>query len=105
MQNRGDELITYLIGKENVEISKPKSKTKPKLKTIIKKIVKEKHKRAERIDHRKGERPKKIKVEAIIHRLIKSPEKLGSPRPVPNDPGAEPPCPNQLEMAAEGSTA
>ena len=30
-QNKDDETIRYLTGKENVEISKPKSKTKPKL--------------------------------------------------------------------------
>ena len=94
VQNKDDELIRYLIGKENVEISKPKSKTKPKLKTILKKIVKEKHKRAGRIECRKQKRPNKIKVEAIIHRLTKSPEKFRSPRSVPINPGAEPPCPN-----------
>ena len=60
----------------------------------MKKIVREKHKRAERIDSRKKQRSNKIKVGAIIHRLTKSPEKLGSPRPVPIDPGKEPPYPN-----------
>ena len=49
VQNKDDELIRFLTGKENIEISKSVSKTKPKLKTIIRKIVKEKHKRAERI--------------------------------------------------------
>ena len=103
VQNKDDELIRYLTGKENVEISKPKSKAKLKLKTIIKKIVREKHKKAERIDSRKKQRSNKIKVEAIIHRLTKSPERLGSPRPVPIDPGEEPLCPNRLEMAAGGA--
>ena len=102
MQNKDDELIRYLTGKENVEISKPKSKTKPKLKTIVKKIVQEKHKRAERIERRKQQRPIKIKDEAVIHRLTKSPEKLRSPWPISIDPGQMPPCPNRLEMAAGG---
>ena len=102
MQNKDDELIRYFTGKENVEVNKPKSKSKPKLKTIKKKIAKEKHKRAERMDCRKQQRPNKIKVEAIIHRPTKSPEKFGSPRPVPINPGAEPLCPPQLEMAEGG---
>ena len=87
VQNKDDELIRYLTGKEHVEISKTKSKTKLKLKTVIKKIVKEKHKKVERIVCRKQQRPNIIKVEAIIQRPTKSPEKLGSPRPVPIDPG------------------
>ena len=85
VQNKDDESIRYLTEKENVDISKPRSKTKPKLKAIIKKIVKGKHKRTERIECRKQQRPNKIKVEAIIHRPRKSPEKLGSPRPITID--------------------
>ena len=106
MQNRDDELIKYLTGKENVDIRKPKSKTKPVLKTIIKKIVKEKHKRARRKDDRKKNR-KMIKVQAVIHtpRPIKSPEKLESPQPIPIPPGRQPPCPNRVEIAAGGPTA
>ena len=75
------------------------------MKTVIKKIIRDKQKSAKRIDSEKKRRSNIINIKAIIHRPMKSPSNLDSPRPIPVDPGEEPPCPNQVEQAAGGPTA
>ena len=69
------------------------------MKTVIKKIIKDKQRRAKRIDNEKKEKLNVINIKAIIHRPTKH------PRTIPVDLGKEPPCLNWVKKAARGPGA
>ena len=104
IRRNDEELINYLVDVRGTKKEKSEQRSKSKMKTVIKKIIREKHKRAKRIDSEK-KRSNVINIKATVHRPMKSPSKLGSPRAIPVDPGEEPPCPNWVEQAAGGPTA
>ena len=101
IRRNDEEFINYLVDVRGTREEKSEQRSKSK---IIKKIIRDKQKRAKGMDSEK-KRSNIINVKTIIHRLTKSPSKLDSPRPIPVDPGEEPPCPNQVEQVAGGPTA
>ena len=105
IRRNDEEFINYLVDVRDTRKEKSEQRSKSKMKTVIKKIIRDKQKRAKRINSGKKRRSNIINVKAIIHSPMKSPHKLDSPWEIPVDPGEEPPCPNQVEQAAGGPTA
>ena len=101
---RNDEkFINYLVDNKGTKQKKTEQKLKPKMKTVIKKTIKDKQRRSKWINSEK--KLNVINIKAIIHKPTKSPSKLDSPRPIPVDPGKQPPCLNWVEQPARGPTA
>ena len=105
IRRNDEEFINYLVDVRDTRKEKSEQRSKSKMKTVIKKIIRDKQKRAKRINSGKKRRSNIINVKAIIHSPMKSLHKLDSPWPIPVDPGEEPSCPNQVEQAAGGPTA
>ena len=105
IRRNDEEFINYLVDVRGTKKEKSEQRSKSKMKTVIKKIIRCKHKRAIRINSEKKRRSNIINIKAIVHRPMKSPSKLDSSRPIPVDPGEEPPCPNWVEQEAGGPTA
>ena len=55
IRRNNEEFINYLVDVRGTKKEKSEQRSKLKMKTVIKKIIRDKHKRAKRIDSKKKE--------------------------------------------------